>query len=113
MSSDSWRALTTFAILAAAAACFAAVSLHALEVQAGYELARAQATARRLSRVVREAEQAVATRRSPAVLRATARALGLDVDYPREARELFAEDLRFHRRAVDAERAVVVKADPR
>ena len=113
MNSDAWRALVAFAVLAAAAASFAAVSLHALEVQAGYDLARARGEARRLARDLREAEQAVATARSPAVLRATAQRLGLDVEYPRDTADVRAEDIRFHRRAVDAERAVVVKADPR
>ena len=50
MSQDAWRALLTFAVLAAAGSCFAAVSLHALEVRAGYDLARARHEAARLDR---------------------------------------------------------------
>ena len=113
MSTDAWRALTTFAVLAAAVTCFAAVSLHAFEIEAGYRLARAQHAARRLARELREAEQAESAARSPSVLRATALALGLDIAYPDRSREVRAEDVQFHRQAVEAEQAVVVKADPR
>jgi hypothetical protein len=113
MNSDAWRAVTAFAVVAAAATCFAAVSMHALDVQSGYSLARAQREARVLDRDLCEAEQAVATARSPAVLRATALALGLDIEYPSFMPDLRGEDVQFHRRAFDVEQAVVVKADAR
>ena len=113
MNADASRALTTFAVLAAAATCFAAVSMHALRVESGYRLARAQHEARRVARDVREAEQAVSIARSPSVIRARAIALGLDVEYPTRSPEIRGEDVQFRRRALDVERVVVVKADPR
>ena len=113
MNADAWRAVTTFAVLAAAATCFAAVSMHALEVEAGYRLARAQHEARALERDRCEAQQAVSAARSPAALRASALALGLEVAYPTFAPELSGANVQFYRKAFGAEQTVVVKADPR
>ena len=113
MNADAWRAVTTFAVLAATATCFAAVSMHALEVEAGYRLARAQHDARALERELCDAQQAVSAARSPSALRATALALGLEVTYPSYMPELRGEDVQFHRNALGAEQAVVVKADLR
>ncbi len=113
MNRDARRAVTTFAVLAAIATCFAAVSLHAREVGAGYRLAAAQLESRRLARELRAAQQAVATARSPAVVRATALALALEVEYPRRSPEVRGGDVYFYRGAAAAEDSAVAKADAR